>query len=94
MKMGLRFLIQQLYTISTLQPHRVTDTVYIKSQLSPDENSVFQSWVDIGVGGLPYTVKAYGMLQILNKKFHDPLETILIEGHTDKQIRHFKSLPA
>jgi hypothetical protein len=59
---------------TVLKAQNEADTSYIRSQLTPAEYKEFQSWVAIGVGGLPHTLEGYRTLQRLNKKLRNPLD--------------------
>lgn len=57
-----------------LKAQSEADSASIKSQLTETEYKEFQSWVAIGVGGLPHTLEGYRTLQSLNKKLRNPLD--------------------
>ena len=72
-----------------------TDTSYIKSRLTAAEYKEFQSWVAIGVGGLPHTLEGYRTLRSLNKKLRNPLDVSSLTpkmGNTG-DIRTLTNLP-
>lgn len=58
---------------SASQPAQ-TDLDAIKAQLTPEEFKEYQSWVAIGVGGLPHTLEGFRTLQSLNKKLRNPFD--------------------
>ncbi|MDR6808950.1 hypothetical protein J2Y45_006164 [Dyadobacter sp. BE34] len=57
-----------------------TDLDTIKAQLTPEEFKEYQSWVALGVGGLPHTVEGFRTLQSLNKKLRNPLDISQLVG--------------
>ena len=59
---------------TSLLAQKDVDTTYIRSQLTTEEYKEFQSWVAIGVGGLPHTVEGYRTLQSLNRKLRNPFD--------------------
>jgi len=67
----------------------------IREQLTPEEFRQYESWVAIGVGGLPHSLDGFRTLQSLNKKLRNPLDiSQLVDriGATG-DIKTLKNLP-
>lgn len=72
-----------------------TDLDAIKAQLTPEEFKQYQSWVAIGVGGLPHTLEGFRTLQSLNKKLRNPLDIsqLVAKMGATGDIKTLKDLP-
>lgn len=67
----------------------------IQAQLTPAEFKEFQSWVAIGVGGLPHTLEGYRTLQRLNKMLRNPLDVTQLTPRMGKSddVQTLRDLP-
>ncbi len=84
-----------ILSYTNLKAQNDSDTGYIKAQLTEPEYKEFQSWVAIGVGGLPHTLEGYRTLQTLNKKLRNPLDISELASRIDKagDIKTLHNLP-
>ncbi len=63
----------ELY-IENIGTQKQTMVSFIQSQLTVEEYKNYQSWVALGVGGLPHTLEGYRTLQALNKQLGNPFD--------------------
>lgn len=91
----LALLILSAFPFISLKAQNQADTAYIKSQLTETEYKEFQSWVAIGVGGLPHTLEGYRTLQSLNRKLRNPLDISQLRSQMGKtgDIKKLSNLP-